>query len=87
MQKAMSNRTDFTEDLAVRRLTIRRMTGRCSTGAERDGGVRYHAVDEETWRGWGKALCGAQPGPRGNGWSSTPGDEVTCPRCLKKLAV
>lgn len=67
-------------------LTIRRMAGRCAIGAERDGGVRYHAVDEEIWQRWGAALCGATPGRLGNGWSVYPGDDVTCPRCIKKLA-
>ena len=63
-----------------------RMTGRCSSGAERDGGVRYHAVTAGSHYSWVKALCGAKPGDRGNGWGGYKGDKVTCPRCLKKLS-
>lgn len=58
------------------------MSGRCANGAERDAGKLYHAVEGA---GWGKALCGAKPGLRGNGWSEHLGEKVTCPRCLKKL--
>lgn len=54
----------------------RRLTGRCSNGAERDGGVVYHAV-----AGW-KAACGAEPGRRSAGWSQHGGEAVTCPKCL-----
>ena len=31
-------------------------------------------------------LCGAKPGRRSAGWSSYPGEQVTCPKCLRKLA-
>lgn len=62
----------------------KRMTGRCATGAERDGGSRYHAVEAVT-NPWAPALCGATPGQRGNGWSVYLGDVVTCPRCIKKI--
>ena len=65
-----------------------RMTGMCRNGAERDGGRIFHAVPGIVQPGgsWQKALCGAQPGIRGNGWNQQPGQMVTCPRCLKKLA-
>lgn len=59
-----------------------RMTGRCASGLEADGGTRYHAVNGG---GWDRAACGATPGSRGNGWSEYKGEEVTCPRCLKKV--
>jgi hypothetical protein len=63
-----------------------RMMGRCANGAERDGGVRYHALAEHSW----KALCGAAPGRRSAGWadypdSIKPASAVTCPKCRKKL--
>jgi hypothetical protein len=61
-----------------------RMTGRCASGAEPDGGAIFHAVPEAERYRWGKALCGAKPGRRGNGWDQYPGGAVTCPRCLKK---
>ena len=60
------------------------MTGMCRNGAQRDSGRLYHAVVEDGV-GWDKALCGARPGKRGNGWSAHHGAAVTCPRCLKKL--
>ena len=61
----------------------KRMTGRCASGAEADGGRRFHAVHVDQDSPWSQALCGARPGQRGNGWSDTHGDTVTCPRCLK----
>lgn len=64
----------------------RRMTGRCASGAERDRGRLYHAVPAHG-HGWTKALCGAQPGRRGNGWSDCPGAEVTCPGCLRSIPI
>src|SRR5690348_7907481 len=62
---------------------ILRMAGRCFNGAERDKGALWHAVPGDG--GWSKALCGARPGDRGNGWATYPGDQVTCPRCLNRL--
>ena len=58
------------------------MIGRARNGAERDRGVRYHAVSKTAWA----ALCGAAPGRHSAGWSEHLGDVVTCPRCLSKLA-
>jgi hypothetical protein len=40
-----------------------------------------HAVAKELWR----AACGADPG-NGGSWSTALDEEITCPRCLKKLA-
>lgn len=63
----------------------RRMTGRCSSGAERDGGSIVHAVSSSSLISWAAALCGKSPGPKGNGWSMPVDDPVTCLRCIKKL--
>jgi len=63
-----------------------RMTGRCRTGMERDGGTLYHAVNiNEDYPSWKTALCGAKPGRTGNGWSSSTGEKITCSRCNKRL--
>lgn len=56
------------------------MTGRRANGAQRDSGRRYHAVKF----GEIKALCNAKPG-RHSDWSPYHGQEVTCPRCAKKI--
>jgi len=63
----------------------RRLTGRCWNGAERDSGHVYHAVSPEN-AAYGKALCGAQPGLRSNGWAELLGPAVTCPKCAQKMA-
>ncbi len=65
-----------------------RMLGRLRDGCERDGGVRYHALDLN--RKGGRALCGARPGQRSVGWADHPDamrevSETTCPRCLSKF--
>jgi len=60
-----------------------RMTGRCANGAERDGGRRVHVVRGRS--DWAPALCGAQPGWKGNGWSEHKYTEATCPRCIERL--
>lgn len=62
-----------------------RMTGRCLSGAEADGGVLQHAVVRSRRGSWGMAVCGAKPGDRGNGWSEQIGSAVTCARCLRKI--
>jgi len=64
---------------------IWRLAGRCSNGFERDGGARFHAVPADDRGVAYVALCGAKPGRRSAGWSSYPGEAVTCPRCLRKL--
>lgn len=64
------------------------MTGRCRSGSDQTG-QRAHAVpgtlDANAW-GWTRAVCGAKPGARGNGWSPYAARAVTCPRCLAALA-
>jgi hypothetical protein len=60
------------------------LSGRCLSGAERGRGTLYHGVQTLT----GRALCGAAPGRHSGGWS-WPGDgeQITCPKCLKKLSL
>ena len=66
---------------------IRRMTGRCANGAERDGGALYHAVPIDEFGAYhSNAVCGAKPGRHSVGWSSYPGENVTCKRCIRRLA-
>lgn len=62
----------------------RKLTGRCSSGAERGRGVKFHAVSTGS-SPWATALCGARPGRLSAGWSEHLGDAVTCPRCTRKL--
>lgn len=59
----------------------RHMLGRCSNGAELDSGRLSHAVEGNNW----KAVCGAEPGRRSAGWAEYADDQVTCPRCLRKM--
>lgn len=65
------------------------LTGRNRTGAEPTGTL-IHAVEVEegaTYPSYfGKALCGAEPGRRSNGWSDYRAKEPTCPKCIKRLA-
>jgi len=63
----------------IRPLTL---AGRCRNGAERDSGRIYHAVPGSHW----KAVCGATYGRTSVGWSPHVGREVTCPKCLKRMA-
>lgn len=64
--------------------SVKVLAGRCANGSELGSGTRWHSVPVDSW----KALCGAQPGRRSAGWSVwyIKGQEVTCPRCLKKLS-
>lgn len=63
--------------------------GPLRNGAERGGGSIYHAVPHHKPEIWmtatncGPALCGQMPRVQ---WSSEPGQEVTCHRCLRRLA-
>jgi hypothetical protein len=57
------------------------LTGRCRSGGDW-GGTLYHAVRFGEYA----AVCGAKPGRRSVGWSGYRGDDVTCPKCVKKLA-
>jgi len=62
-------------------------SGRAWNDSHRDTGVIVHAVEPLPLTSCGdwftKALCGAEPGRRGNGWRKTT-SEVNCPKCLKK---
>jgi hypothetical protein len=69
---------------AMRNLSPKRLTGRCVDGGELDGGSLYHAVSRDEGN-MGKAVCGAKPGRRSNGWSLNDGEQVTCKRCVVKL--
>ena len=66
-----------------------RKTGHGATLEAKDAGVSLHAVksvdDKQPRDLWKAAICETVPGRRGNGWEYVEG-EVTCPRCLKKLA-
>ncbi len=67
--------TKFTE--------IRRKTGRCRNGYERDGGTIWHLTQGE---GFKPSFCGLKPGQKGNGWSVHSGNKVNCQKCLFRLA-
>lgn len=60
-------------------------SGRARNGAHRDAGTIVHAVTDFDFPSWDKAVCGAEPGRRGNGWTDST-NEINCPKCLKKLA-
>lgn len=62
--------------------------GRAANGAQRDHGTLVHAVDTQwDWGSYEPALCGTRPGRRTPGWVEPyNGGQVTCPKCLKKLA-
>jgi hypothetical protein len=61
--------------------------GRCRSDREWGGQV-VHAIiaEHEPAYGFDKAVCGVQPGRRGIGWSGWEAPQVTCPKCLAKLA-
>lgn len=62
---------------------VMQLAGRCANGFEGGHGVKWHAVRKGEY----KAVCGATYGRRSAGWSSWQviGQEVTCPKCQKKL--
>lgn len=68
----------------------RSLTGRCANGAERDSGTLYHALPLPgspmyiEGKGY-RAVCGAEPGRRSVGWGWDNVNNVTCPRCLRRL--
>lgn len=62
-------------------IECRRLAGRCTDGAERGKGQLFHAVPTIS----NTALCGAKPGRHSAGWSETVGQDITCPKCLRKL--
>lgn len=63
---------------------VLQLAGRCANGFEGGHGMKWHAVAKGEY----KAICGATYGRRSAGWSSYEkvGQEVTCPKCQKKLA-
>jgi hypothetical protein len=62
-------------------------SGRAFNGAHRDAGSIIHAVTDNSFPSWNKALCGVEPGRRGNGWHYIEdGRFVDCPKCLKKMS-
>lgn len=62
------------------------LTGRGRTGTDSTGPL-VHAVDGfDGFPNFSKAICGAEPGRRSNGWSDYRAPAATCPKCLKKLA-
>ena len=63
-----------------------RLGGRARNGADREGGVRMHALPIGS-DAFSTALCGAKPGRQSAGWTDdSRHTEVTCPRCLRKMA-
>lgn len=66
-------------------ISARKKSGRAFNGAHRDAGVIIHAVPDDRFPSWKKALCGAVPGRKGNGWSDPVDDDVTCGKCLNKI--
>lgn len=70
---------------SVFKACARKMLGRCTNGAERDGGKVLHLVVDDKETSWAPALCGAKPGMKGNGWGQIHrGSDVTCQRCKLK---
>lgn len=67
----------------ARGFAVQQLAGRCSNGAEKDAGRRWHALPLTRYR----ALCGVTYGRRSAGWSDyeIPGQSVTCPKCAKKI--
>ena len=61
-------------------IRIKRLSGRCSSGAERGSGNLWHAVSGHS------ALCGAKPGRNSAGWQANEGMKVTCTKCLRKIS-
>jgi len=52
--------------------------------SEGDEGVIWHAVERLRAIHSGPALCGFRPF---RDWSEQEGDAITCPRCLRIMAV
>ena len=57
------------------------LAGRCRSGGD-SSGTLAHAVPA----GASTALCGRTYGRHSAGWSDHLDREVTCPRCLRKMA-
>lgn len=62
------------------------LIGRNRNGSE-PGGTLIHALqgNDAFFPTYGKALCGAQPGLRSNGWSEYTSTVPTCPKCIAKM--
>lgn len=62
-------------------------SGRAFNGFHRDAGTIVHVVPGPKVNGdwFGKALCGTEPGRRGNGWSETTRG-ISCDKCISKLS-
>ena len=71
-------------------------SGRAWNGFHRDVGTVVHAIVGIESNGYwgGKALCGTEPGLRGNGWAKATTfysrdniqpSEITCEKCIKKI--
>lgn len=62
-------------------------SGRAFNGFEKDRGIIVHLVEPLppncTGDWFTKALCGAEPGRRGNGWQEVD-SVVTCDKCIRK---
>lgn len=68
-------------------IRLMRLSGRCRSGFEGDGGRLSHAVPNG--EPWGKALCGAKPGRHSaHGFldlNAPPEALPTCERCRGRL--
>jgi hypothetical protein len=64
-------------------MMILRKAGPLQSYAENAGGTTWHAVEEGLAVKGGPALCRDLPGV---GWSSYPGNAVTCPKCKSALS-
>lgn len=73
------------EENDKRGYAVMMLAGRCANGSELDHGTKWHAVKPGEYQ----AICSAKPGRRSAGWSSYTvlNQQVTCPRCLKKLSL
>jgi hypothetical protein len=64
------------------------LIGRSRTATD-SMGTRIHAVEVDGTSYpafYGKAICGAKPARRSNGWSEYRTAAPTCPKCIAKLA-
>lgn len=63
------------------RVYAKHLAGQCRSGADSKGALA-HAVPVNSYT----ALCGRTYGRRSAGWSDYLDQQVTCPRCLRKMA-
>lgn len=65
-----------------------KLAGRCANGYERGQGSVIHAVQipegQKEIGFYARSLCGKTHGARSAGWSGRIGEEVTCPKCVKR---